>query len=128
MNQRGKIVFVWALSISLAAMLAGCTTKSGAQAKAQQAFLAGQNAALRQQQAAQFSGVTVVGPVQNPQVPWVAGLTLAQAVATANYLDSHEPKTIVITRQGENATLSADVLLNGAVVPLEPGDVIELRP
>ena len=128
MNQRGRIIFVWALSISLAALLAGCTTKSGAQAKAQQAFLAGQNVALRQQQAAQFSGVTVVGPVQNSQVPWVAGLTLAQAVATANYLDSHEPKAIVITRQGENATLSADVLLNGAVVPLEPGDVIELRP
>ena len=128
MNRRGKTVFVWALSISAAALLAGCTTKSKAQAKAQQAFLAGQNAALRQQQAAQFSGVTVVGPVQNPQVPWVAGLTLAQAIATANYLDSQAPKTIIITRQGESASMNGDVLLNGAVVPLEPGDVIELRP
>jgi hypothetical protein len=128
MNRRGKTVFVWALSISAAALLAGCTTKSGAQAKAQQAFLAGQNAALRQQQAAQFSGVTIVGPVQNPQVPWVAGLTLAQAIATANYLDSQAPKTIIITRQGESASMNGDVLLNGAVVPLEPGDVIELRP
>ena len=128
MNRRGKTVFVWALSISAAALLAGCTTKSTAQAKAQEAFLAGQNAALRQQQAAQFSGVTIVGPVQNPQVPWVAGLTLAQAVATANYLDSHEPKTILITRQGESAQLDANVLLNGVAVPLEPGDVIELRP
>lgn len=128
MNRPGKSVFVWALSFSLAALLAGCTTKSEARAKAQQAFLAGQNAALRQQQAAQFSGVTVVGPVQNPQVPWVAGLTLAQAIATANYLDSHEPKTIIITRQGESANLDANVLLNGVAVPLEPGDVIELRP
>ena len=128
MNRHGKTVFVWALSISAAALLAGCTTKSTAQAKAQQAFLAGQNAELRQQQAAQFSGVTVVGPVQNPQVPWVAGLTLAQAVATANYLDSHEPKIIIITRQGESAQLDAKVLLNGVAVPLEPGDVIELRP
>ena len=128
MNRREKTVFVWALSISAAALLAGCTTKSGAQAKAREAFLAGQNAALRQQQAAQFSGVTVVGPVQNPQVPWVAGLTLAQAVATANYLDSHEPKTIIITRQGESAQLDAKVLLNGVAVPLESGDVIELRP
>ena len=128
MNRRGKTVFVWALSISAAALLAGCTTKSTAQAKAQQAFLAGQNAALRQQQAAQFSGVTVVGPVQNSQVPWVAGLTLAQAIATANYLDSHEPKTIIITRQGESANLDANVFLNGVAVPLEPGDVIELRP
>jgi hypothetical protein len=128
MNRHGKTVFVWALSISAAALLAGCTTKSTAQAKVQQAFLAGQNAALRQQQTAQFSGVTVVGPVQNPQVPWVAGLTLAQAIATANYLDSHEPKTIIITRQGESAQLDAKVLLNGVAVPLEPGDVIELRP
>jgi hypothetical protein len=128
MKLRGKTVFVWALSISAAALLAGCTTKSTSEAKAQQAFLAGQNAALRQQQAAQFSGVTIVGPVQNPQVPWVAGLTLAQAVATANYLDSQAPKTIIITRQGESAQLDAKVLLNGVAVPLEPGDVIELRP
>ena len=127
MNRRGITVFVWALSISAAALLAGCTTKSTAQAKAQQAFLAGQNVALRQEQAAQFSGVTVVGPVQNPQVPWVAGLTLAQAVATANYLDSQAPKTIIITRQGESAQLDANVLLNGVAVPLEPGDVVELR-
>jgi hypothetical protein len=128
MNRRGRFVFVWALSIAAPALLAGCTTRSTAQAKAEQAYLAGQNAALRQQQATQFSGVTVVGPVQTPQVPWVAGLTLAQAVATANYLDSHEPKTIIITRQGETAQLDAKVLLNGVAVPLEPGDVIELRP
>ena len=128
MNFRGITVFVLAISLSATALLAGCTTKSGAQATAQQAFLAGQNAAFKQQQAAQFSGVTIVGPVQNPQVPWVAGLTLAQAIATANYLDSHEPKQIIITRQGENATLDAKILFNGVQVPLEPGDVIELRP
>jgi len=127
MNLRGKSAFALGLSLSAAALFSGCTTKSGAQAKAQQAYLAGQNAALRQQQAAQFSGVTIVGPVQNPQVPWVAGLTLAQAVATANYLDSQEPKQVIITRQGESATLNADVLVNGVAVPLEPGDVIELR-
>ena len=128
MNRRRKYAFVWALSLSAAALLAGCTTKSGAQAKAQQAYLAGQNAELRQQQAAQFSGVTIVGPVQNPQVPWVAGLTLAQAIATANYLDSHEPGQIIITRQGETAELDPKILLNGAQVPLEPGDMIEIRP
>jgi hypothetical protein len=60
-------------------------------------------------------------------VPWVAGLTLAQAVATANYLDSQAPGQIIITRQGESAKLDPDVLLNGVQVPLEPGDVIELQ-
>jgi protein involved in polysaccharide export with SLBB domain len=112
----------------MAALLSGCTTKTVARANAQQAYLAGQNAALRQQQASQSPGVTVVGPVQNPQVPWVAGLTLAQAIATANYLDSHEPVEIIITRQGESAKLDPKLLLNGAEVPLEPGDVIEIRP
>jgi hypothetical protein len=132
MNRRGTAIFVLALSLPMVAPLAGCTTKPVAQAKAQQAYLAGQNAVLRQQleqqqQASQAPGVTVAGPVQNSQVPWVAGLTLAQAVATANYLGAQAPKEIIITRQGESATLGADVLLNGMAVPLEPGDVVELR-
>ncbi len=106
---------------------AGCTSRSKARMKEQNAFLAGQNAALRQQQAAQGPGVTIIGAVQNPQVPWVAGLTLAQAVATANYLNKDGPKKIIITRQGESAALDASVLFNGTDIPLEVGDVIELR-
>jgi hypothetical protein len=124
----GKFICVLALVFSMAALLSSCTTKSAARANAQEAFLEGQNAALRQQQALQTPSVTIVGPVQNPQVPWVAGLTLAQAIATANYLDSREPKQIVITRNGESATLDPNVLLNGTDVPLEAGDVVELRP
>lgn len=113
------------LFLTLAAV--GCSTKAKSRMAAQNAYLAGQNAALRQQLAAQFNGVTIVGAVQNPQVPWVAGLTLTQAIATANYLGADAPKEIVITRQGESATLAPDILVNGAVVPLEQGDVIELR-
>jgi len=116
--------------LMLALAATGCTTKSQARLREQNAFLAGQNATLRRQQATEtaLSGVTVVGAVQNPQVPWVAGLTLAQAVATADYTGAAEPKQIVITRQGESATLEAKVLLDGTDVPLEKGDVIELRP
>ncbi len=127
MTRPGKSLFVLALSFSAAALLAGCTTRNKAGAEARAAFLAGQNAALRQQQTQQFPTITVVGPVQNSTVPWVAGLTLSQAIATANYLDTHEPGQIVITRQGESAQLDPNVLLNGVAVPLEPGDVIELR-
>jgi hypothetical protein len=112
----------------LAMAVNGCTTKSTMQLERQNAFLAGQNAALQQMQPpSQTPGVTVVGAVQNPNVPWVAGLTLAQAVATANYVGTQEPKEIIITRSGESATLDAKVLLNGTDVPLEIGDVIELR-
>ena len=127
MNRHDLAVFILALALPAAALLAGCTTRSAAQANAREAFLAGQNAALRQQQASQLTGVTIRGPVQNPQVPWVAGLTLVQAVATANYLSAQAPKEIIITRQGESAKLDAAVLLNGVQLPLEPGDVIELR-
>lgn len=111
-------------------VFAGCASRSKAKLKEQNAFLAGQNIALMQQQAqrdAQTPGVTVVGPVQHPRVPWVAGLTLAQAVATANYVSTDEPKQIIITRNGESAALDATVLLNGADIPLQIGDVIEVR-
>lgn len=104
----------------------GCVSKSKSQA--QIAYLAGQNLILQQQLAAQFHGVTVIGAVQNPQVAWVEGLTLAQAVATANYTGKAEPKQIIITHQGESATLDAKVLFGGTDIPLEAGDVVELRP
>jgi hypothetical protein len=126
MNRQGKLICVLTLSFSLAALLASCTTKSQARMDAQQAYLEGQNAALKQQQAS-GAGVTVIGAVQTSFVPWVAGLTLAQAIATANYIGANEPKQIIITRQGESATLDAKVLLDGTEIPLETGDVIELR-
>jgi hypothetical protein len=116
--------------VLLALAATGCTTKSQARLKEQNAFLAGQNTVLLQQQAqtaAQTPGVTIVGPVQHPEVPWVTGLTLAQAIATANYVGADAPKQIVITRHGESAAMDAKVLLNGTDIPLEIGDVIELR-
>lgn len=111
-----------------AVLFCGCVSKSKAQAQTRAAYLAGQNAALRQQQAqTPAPGVTVIGPVRNPDVPWVEGLTLAQAIATANYLGQHDPKEIIITRQGETAKIAPKMLLNGANVPLEPGDTITIH-
>ncbi len=112
--------------LSLILGLTGCTTRTTARLEAQNAYLSGQNAVLRQQQA-QGAGVTIKGSVQIQQVAWVAGLTLAQAVATANYLGEKAPKEIILTRQGESATLDAKILLNGPEISLEIGDVIELR-
>jgi hypothetical protein len=111
----------------LALATAGCTTDSKARMEAHDAFLAGQNEALQQQQSAAFSTVTVLGPVQNHKVPWVVGLTLTQAIATANYLGEHDPKEIIITHQGQSARLNPRVLLSGVEIPLEAGDVIEVR-
>jgi len=124
-----KFLCVGAASVVLpliAVLFCGCVSKSKAQARAQAAYLAGQNAALRQQQA-QAQGVMVIGPVQNPDVPWVEGLTLRQAIATANYLGQHDPKEIIITRQGETAKLAPKMLLIGSDVPLEQGDTITIH-
>jgi hypothetical protein len=133
MSWRRKFFCVGVASAVLllsATLFCGCVTqsKSKAQAQAQAAYLAGQNAALRQQQAqAQPPGVTVIGPVQNPDVPWVEGLTLAQAIATANYLGQRDPREIIITRQGQSAILAPKMLLNGVDPPLEPGDTITIH-
>jgi len=120
-----KILFI----ISILALAAtGCITKSSARKQAQQAYLEGRDSVLKEQRASQTPGIKIIGAVQNSQVPWVVGLTLAQAVATANYLDPKAPKQIIITRGGESATLEPKDLLSGTAVPLEPGDVVELRP
>jgi hypothetical protein len=110
-------------SLLLAFLAAGCVTKAQARREAQAAFVAGQNSVLERQP----KGVTVIGPVLRPNVPWVEGLTLVQAIATAHYLDARDPKTITIIRQGEKATVDPKVLIKGTMVPLEPGDVIEIR-
>src|SRR5690348_2413185 len=127
MNRIGKALRTLAIVISIAG-ISGCATKSKVKSDEQNAFLAGQNALLRQQQAQQFPTVTILGPVQNHAVPWVAGLTLVQAVATANYLEAKAPTEVVITHQGESATLDGNILLSGAEIPLEAGDAVELRP
>ena len=117
-------IYSFAAIILMGVLLAGCTSKRTVQRDEQNAYLAGQNAILKKE--AETNGVTVLGPVKNSHVPWVAGL--AQAIATADYQDSHDPKEIIITRNGESATVDPKVLLQGTDVPLEVGDVIELRP
>lgn len=128
MNRAGEIVFAMLLLVSASALISGCATKSKVNADQKAAFLAGQNALLQQQQAQQFPTVTILGPVHSHAVPWVAGLTLAQAVATADYLGSRAPAEIIITAsKGDSATLDGAVLLNGPAVPLEAGDVVDIR-
>ncbi len=128
MNHARGILFATSLLIATAVLVPGCATKSKVKADQQAAFLAGQNALLQQQQAQQFPTVTILGPVHSHTVPWVAGLTLAQAVATAVYLGSHAPAEIIITaKAGDSAPLEGAVLLNGPAVPLEAGDVVEIR-
>lgn len=110
-------------SLLLALVAAGCVSNSEARRREQAAFIAGRNSVQNDL----ARGVSVVGPVLHPNVPWVAGLTLAQAIATAHYLDARDPKSIAIVRQGERAIIDPKDLVNGTAVPLEPGDVIEIH-
>jgi len=109
------------------ASLCGCITKSQARADAQVAYLAGQKDAYAAIAANQRENVRVIGPVQKPDVPWVAGLTLAQAIATATYTAPGTPKEIILLRRGESTSIDPRDLLNGQDVPLEPGDTVTLR-
>jgi hypothetical protein len=110
----------------LALVVTSCVTRSQADAQARAAYLAGQKAALASI-AVHGQGVTIIGPVEHSNVPWVEGLTLAQAIATASYTGHRNPIEITITRQGEEIDVDPRDLLGGHVVPLQPGDTIKIR-
>ena len=116
----------------LAAMLAaGCTTKADAQRKAQDAYLRGRmieaQQAEQQRQQAATPAVTVLGEVRNQIVPWIEGITLPQAIASAQYTGARQPKAVILRHGNEAARFDIQFILqNGQAIPLEPGDVIEL--
>ncbi len=105
-----------------------CVTKSSADARARAAFLAGQQQAMMQMQQTRGGGpsVNITGAVRNSMVPWTAGLTLARAVIAADYFGP-DPTQIVIVRAGRAILFDAHKLLNGEDVPLQPGDLVEIR-
>src|ERR1700678_3558372 len=114
-----RIVFV-VLVLALAAT--GCETKSARDARVRAAYLAGQEAAYKSMGGEQ--NVVVLGDVQKHEVPWVDGLTLAQAIATANYTGLHDPKIIFVKRGDDQTTIDPKQLLGGNDIPLQSGDII----
>lgn len=114
--------------------LAGCVTKSQADAQARIAYLEGQNQALLRLQESKtvtpISGpsVTFIGPLQNLTVPWQTGLTLTHAIVGAQYTGNSDPSAIVIHRNGQDIPISPKGLLNGEDFVLQIGDVIEIQP
>jgi len=114
------------LAFLLAAGLSGCVTEAQANARARDAYFQGQKAAFASL-GGYGQGVSVIGPVEHPNVPWVEGLTLAQAIATANYNGKRNPKSIIIMRRGEDIPVSPVYLLTGHPVPLQAGDTIKIQ-
>jgi hypothetical protein len=105
--------------------LAGCVTKATADAQAKAAFVAGEKAAYQTMQSA-TTAITILGNVQKHQIPWVSGLTLAQALSTATYTGTHDPTDIILRRNSVQTEVDPRQLLNGQDVPLHPGDVISV--
>ena len=128
MDASRRLLFVGGITVFVMAVsLCGCVTKSSADARVRLAYLAGQKSAYEKMKEQLPDSVFIVGPVKIPEVPWVEGLTLAQAIATANYTGRHTPREIIIFRQGEQASINPKDLLDGHAIPLESGDRITIR-
>jgi hypothetical protein len=122
----GQFVVGITLAFLLLLGASGCVTRAQANAQAREAFLAGQRSALSSL-AGEGKIVIVEGPVASPKVPWVEGLTLAQAIATAQYTGRHNPRKITIVRKGETIHVSPHTLLSGRTVQLEPDDLVKIQ-
>lgn len=103
-------------------------TKSAADAQAQAAFLAGQQQAINQMSDPRRINIRILGPVRFPEVAWAEGLTLAQVITEAGYLDRNAPREIVIVRPRGRFPVDPQALLRGELFPMEPGDLVEIRP
>jgi hypothetical protein len=120
------LILTGALTLLISLLFCGCVTEAEANARVKAAYQAGQKAAFASLGGV-GQGVSVVGPVEHSNVPWVEGLTLAQAIATANYTSHRNPKVITITRHGGEISVNPRDLIGGHVVPLQPGDTIKIE-
>ena len=119
-----RYAFSWLVLLAIA--VTGCVTKSAANAQAQQAYVAGQRQALERMLQSRNS-VNILGPVRNPLVPWTEDLTLGKAIVAAEYYPKTNPREILIVRQGRALPVDVNKLLAGEDVPLQAGDVVNIR-
>lgn len=103
----------------------GCVSKQAAR----RSYLEGvqRGAAAEQARQNQPPSVTVLGDVRQNVIAWSDGLTLAQAITTAQHARRQSPRAIVLRRGDETIRITPEHLFQGGEDPaLLPGDVIEL--
>ena len=115
------------LTALLLASVTGCVSKAKARAQARDAFIAGQQETLRQMQLKQAPSVTILGQVNTPVVAFTKDLTLAQALIAGEYTGRSDPSEIIVVRRGIATRVDPKKLLNGEDIPLQPGDVIQIK-
>ncbi len=119
-------VFVVGVSLLLTTVPA-CTSHSKSKAQARAAFVAGQRQATARMAEKLNPTIQINGRVRNPTILWTEDLTLAKAIVAAEYYAPTDPISITILRQDQQIRVVPRKLLAGEDVPLQPGDVIELR-
>jgi hypothetical protein len=117
-----------ALTILTALVVTGCATDPHKPTAAQAQFAAGQEDAFAMLQRSGIQVVRMVGPFQRPVLPWRHGMTLAQAILEAGYLDPKAPATILIQRGPKAVPINPNTLLQGEDVPVEAGDAVHVFP
>jgi len=134
MNPRRFISLIFAMTF----LLAGCASNKGkTDEQLRRAYAAGAAAArmqmqqgLEQQPQIPPSGdpqVRILGPVKNPVLVWSDGLTLARALALAEYQRNTTPSSIIIYRNNQPLRIDPQAVLNGADYPLFPGDIVYIQ-
>ena len=115
-------IFLLAIAV---AFLTGCVSKSKSDARAQQAYLAGQREGAG---AAQNRTVSILGDVKTHNIPWTEELTLSKALLAAEYKGFRDPRQIQVRRGTERYDVKVRSLLSGQEDPtLLPGDIVEIR-
>jgi hypothetical protein len=116
------------MPVLLIAALLGCASSDRQRRDAQQHFIAGQEEAFAALQRSGIRIVRVAGPFQRPIVPWHEGMTLAQVILAAGYLEPRDPSQILIQRGPTALSIDPGKLLRGEDVPVESGDIIRVTP
>jgi hypothetical protein len=110
-------------------LVTGCVSNSTAKAREKAAYIAGRQSAMEAQQSLQqVPMVRFSGPVVNSNVPWTPDLTLARALVEAGYQAPHEPSAIYVVRNGRAMQIDVKRLLAGEDMPLQNGDMVDIRP
>ena len=77
---------------------------------------------------APFAAILFSGDVKAQVVPWVEGITLAQALIAAQYTGFWDPHSITVTRNGIPYKVDVKKFLRGDENPeMQAGDSVEVR-
>lgn len=119
--------FLFATLLATALVASGCMTRSGARKEAQRTVFEEMQREEREKLNKE-PAIWFRGDIRNPRVPWKEGITLAEALAAAQYTWNWDPRLLTVTRDGQVYPINVRRLLRGQENPeLEPGDIVDVQ-